>query len=140
MRSIRVVTASDCLCQSRNSPGFDPSILRHSRIRAAADEALLNKVHKIKIRRSLPVRYEQRIGRSKLNLHLGRYKFTKQMQSIESFRCHPLKNHDSRYNLNKCKYLFTIGQNLKMCGTKITDTDQQKNRKIKEAARSPSIN
>ena len=28
----RVVRASDCQCQSRNSPGFDPSILRHSGI------------------------------------------------------------------------------------------------------------
>ncbi len=33
MRSTRVwvisIRASDCQCQSRNSPGFDPSILRH---------------------------------------------------------------------------------------------------------------
>ncbi len=28
------------------SPGFDPSILRHSRISGAADEAVLNNVHK----------------------------------------------------------------------------------------------
>jgi hypothetical protein len=27
---IRSIRASDCQCQSRNSPGFDPSILRHS--------------------------------------------------------------------------------------------------------------
>jgi hypothetical protein len=39
MRSSRVVRAPDCQCQSRNSPGFDPSILRHSGIWGAADEA-----------------------------------------------------------------------------------------------------
>jgi hypothetical protein len=32
MRSSRVVRASDCHCHSRNSPGFDPSILWHSGI------------------------------------------------------------------------------------------------------------
>jgi hypothetical protein len=32
MRSSRVITAPDCQCQSRNSPVFDPSILRHSGI------------------------------------------------------------------------------------------------------------
>jgi hypothetical protein len=30
MRSSRVVRASDSQCRSRNCPGFDPSILRHS--------------------------------------------------------------------------------------------------------------
>ncbi len=30
MRSSRVVRASDRQCRSRNCPGFDPSILRHS--------------------------------------------------------------------------------------------------------------
>jgi hypothetical protein len=29
MKSSRVVRVVDCQCQSRNSPGFDPSILRH---------------------------------------------------------------------------------------------------------------
>jgi hypothetical protein len=29
MRSSLVVRASDCQCHSRNSPGFDPRILRH---------------------------------------------------------------------------------------------------------------
>jgi hypothetical protein len=32
MRPSLVVRASDCQCQRRNSPGFDPSILRHSGI------------------------------------------------------------------------------------------------------------
>ncbi len=32
--------------KSRNSPGFDPSTLRQSEIWGAADEAVLNKVHK----------------------------------------------------------------------------------------------
>ncbi len=45
MRSSQTVRASDCQCQSRNSPGFDPSILRHSEIWGAADEEVLNKVH-----------------------------------------------------------------------------------------------
>jgi hypothetical protein len=39
MKCSRVVTATDCQCQSRNCPGFDPSILRRSR--SAADEAVL---------------------------------------------------------------------------------------------------
>jgi hypothetical protein len=39
---------SGCQCQSRNSPGFDPSILRHSGIRGVADEAALKNVHKKK--------------------------------------------------------------------------------------------
>ncbi len=43
MRSSRVVSASDCQCPSRNSPGFDPGILRHRGIWGAADEAVLNK-------------------------------------------------------------------------------------------------
>ncbi len=34
--------------QCRNSPGFDPSILRHSGIWGAADEAVLNCVHEKK--------------------------------------------------------------------------------------------
>jgi hypothetical protein len=46
MRSSQVVRASSCQCQSRNSsPGFDPSILRHSGIWGAADAAVLNNVH-----------------------------------------------------------------------------------------------
>ncbi len=46
MRSSRGVTASGYQCQIRNSPGFDPSILRHSGIWRAADEAALNNGHK----------------------------------------------------------------------------------------------
>ncbi len=42
MRSSRVVRASDRQFRSRNSPGFDPSILRHSGILGAADEGVLN--------------------------------------------------------------------------------------------------
>jgi hypothetical protein len=56
MRSSQVVRASDCQCQSRNSPGFDPSILRHSEICGAADEAVLNTVHREKkIQKNPPV-------------------------------------------------------------------------------------
>ncbi len=36
MRSSRGVRASGCQCQSHNSPGFDPSILRHSGTRGSA--------------------------------------------------------------------------------------------------------
>ncbi len=46
MRSGREVRASDNQCRSRNFPGFDPSILRHSGIWGATDEAVLNKVLK----------------------------------------------------------------------------------------------
>ncbi len=49
MRSSRVVRASDCPCRSRISPRFDPSILRHSGIWGAADEAMCRrkKIRKI---------------------------------------------------------------------------------------------
>ncbi len=45
MRSNRVVRASGCQCLIVNSPGFAPSILRHSGIWGAADEAVLDNVH-----------------------------------------------------------------------------------------------
>jgi hypothetical protein len=45
MRSSRVVRALSG-CQNRNSPVFDPSILGHSGIWGAADEAVLNNEHK----------------------------------------------------------------------------------------------
>ncbi len=51
MRSSRVVRAVGCQCRSRNSPGrlgYDPSILQHSGIWGAADEAVLNTVHRKK--------------------------------------------------------------------------------------------
>ncbi len=44
-KSSRVVRASDCQCKRRNTPGFNPSILRHNIIWGAADKAVLNKVH-----------------------------------------------------------------------------------------------
>jgi hypothetical protein len=44
MRSSRMVRTSDSQCQSRNYLGFNPSILRHSGILWAADEAVLNNV------------------------------------------------------------------------------------------------
>jgi len=49
-----VVRASGCQCQSCNSPGFDPSILRHSGIWGAAYEELLNNVHKKKKVQKIP--------------------------------------------------------------------------------------
>jgi hypothetical protein len=48
MRSSRVVGASDSQCRSRNCPGFDPRILRHSENWGVADEAVLNIVYKKK--------------------------------------------------------------------------------------------
>ncbi len=38
------VRASDCQCQSCNSPGFNPSILQNGEIWGAADEAVFQKV------------------------------------------------------------------------------------------------
>jgi hypothetical protein len=55
MRSSRVVRVSGCQCQSRNTPGFDPSILRYGGILGAADEAVLNAVHKT--RKKIPIYY-----------------------------------------------------------------------------------
>ncbi len=46
-----MVRASHRQCQSRKSPGFDPSILRHSGICGAANETVLNKVHLKKIKK-----------------------------------------------------------------------------------------
>ncbi len=45
MRFSRVVRASNSHCRSRNCPGFDPSVHRHSGIWWAADETVLNTVH-----------------------------------------------------------------------------------------------
>ncbi len=47
-----LLRVSDCQFRSCNSPGFDPSILRHSEIWRAADEAVLNKVHLKKYKKS----------------------------------------------------------------------------------------
>jgi hypothetical protein len=52
MRSSLVVRASDCQFRSRNSPGFDSSIFRHSGICGAADEAVLNTVPYIEEKKS----------------------------------------------------------------------------------------
>jgi hypothetical protein len=55
MRSSPIVRASDSQC--RNCPGFDPSILRHSGICGAADEAVLNFVHKKRKSKKSPLIY-----------------------------------------------------------------------------------
>ncbi len=62
-----VVRASDCQCRSHNSPGFNPSILRHSGIWGAANETVLDKVGYIKnpslgfyVKRSVPTRLKRR--------------------------------------------------------------------------------
>jgi hypothetical protein len=54
MRVSRAVWASCCQCQSRNSPGVDPSVLPHCGIWGAADEAVLNNVHKKKKSKKSP--------------------------------------------------------------------------------------
>jgi len=55
MRCRRVARSSDIQCRSRNCPGFDPSILRHSGIWGAADEAVLIKVHTKNSQNNTPV-------------------------------------------------------------------------------------
>ncbi len=45
--------ASACQCQSRTSPGFDPSVLRHSDIWGAAEETVLNKYDKLRNRQQI---------------------------------------------------------------------------------------
>ncbi len=58
MRLSRVVRASGFQCQSRTSSGFDPSILRHSGIWGAADEAVLNNVRPLKEKaKNIPFHY-----------------------------------------------------------------------------------
>ncbi len=46
IRSCLFVRAPNIQIKSRKSPGFDPSILRHSGILGVADEAVLIKVFK----------------------------------------------------------------------------------------------
>ena len=69
-------------CQSRNSRGFDPSILRHSGIRGAADEAVYSRITSIKNIKKIPllksieclvfpVGGERRGKRSKYDDHFG---------------------------------------------------------------------
>ncbi len=53
--SWRVVRSSDSLCQSRNCPGFDPSILRCNGMWGAADEAALSKLLKEKKTKKNPL-------------------------------------------------------------------------------------
>ncbi len=50
-RSSWVVIVSDCQGRNRSSPGFDHSILRHSGTWEAADEAVLNGVNILKIKK-----------------------------------------------------------------------------------------
>jgi hypothetical protein len=65
MKSGRMVRASDCQYQSRNNSGCNPSILRHSGSRGAADETVLNKglqkscgkAGKPQLRQPVPVQY-----------------------------------------------------------------------------------
>jgi hypothetical protein len=72
MRSSRMVRSSGCQCLRRNSPEFDPSILRHSGILRAADEAVLNNVHKRKKKRcynELKTLVYQKLALKKQNSH-----------------------------------------------------------------------
>jgi hypothetical protein len=57
MRYSRVFRASDSQCRSRNCPGFNPSILRYSRIWGAADKTVLNTVKKSPLKKhTIPYR------------------------------------------------------------------------------------
>ncbi len=49
MRSSQVAIASNSQCRRRNCPGFDPSILRHIGTWGAADEAVLNIGHNLRL-------------------------------------------------------------------------------------------
>jgi hypothetical protein len=59
LRSRRDVRASDFQCQSRNSPGFNPSILacilKHRGIWGAADKVVFNKVRNLKNPKTIPL-------------------------------------------------------------------------------------
>jgi hypothetical protein len=50
MRFSRMVIASGCQCRSRNSPGFDPSVLRSDTVESEGQQmkqcGLWNNVHK----------------------------------------------------------------------------------------------
>jgi hypothetical protein len=64
-RSCRLVGASDSQCRNRNCPGFrfDPSILWHSGIWGAADEAVLSIIHKKKKILKIPFYRQAKIER-----------------------------------------------------------------------------
>ncbi len=62
---------SDSQCRSRNCPGFDPSILRHSGIWGEADEVVLNIVHKKKNTKNTPLKKKEKKGRASA-LYTGR--------------------------------------------------------------------
>jgi hypothetical protein len=55
LRCSRAVTASGCQCRIRNCPGFDPTILRHTGILGATDEAVFNNVHTKKKIKKIPL-------------------------------------------------------------------------------------
>jgi len=62
MRSCRVVRASASQCHSRICPGFHPCILRHGGIWGAADETVMNFVHKKKKSKKSPFKNVLWIG------------------------------------------------------------------------------
>ncbi len=92
MRSSLVVRASDCQCSSSNSPGFDPSIRRHSGIRGAADEAVLNIMWRTKIK----VKENKRKLRSQSNKKISIILLTCSCSSAPGwewpFPCHAPQN------------------------------------------------
>ncbi len=75
MKSIRVLRAAGSQWRSRNGPGFDLSILRHSEIWGAADKAVLYKNNKNQFNFSgqNPVDgsiwAKESVGRANLNIH-----------------------------------------------------------------------
>ncbi len=84
MRSSRVVRASDSQCRSRNCPGFYPSILRHSGIWGAADEAVLNIVHKKKNPENPPFMVSAEGSRGDVGTS---HRFPAQTHSLTPSRC-----------------------------------------------------
>jgi hypothetical protein len=81
MRSSQVTIASDSQCRSHNCPGFNPSILRHSGIRGAADEAVLNIIHKKKFLKKSPFNFNREKDPQSTKIK-GRVNFSKLTFSV----------------------------------------------------------
>ncbi len=111
MRFSRVVRASGFQCHSRNSSGSDPSILRHSRIGGAADDAVLNNKHTVKRKKNK----DQWIGSSE-NLH---FSFLSVISSLLNFH-KKIKFNTQNFIRNQSLYVHypnrpTIFASLRTC-------------------------
>ncbi len=74
--SSRTVSASDSQCRSRNSPGFDPSILRHSGIWGAADETVLKIVLKIPPEKKIIIIIQDLLAEATINRFISHTQLT----------------------------------------------------------------